>query len=91
MGSYLGVEGVEHRLKVQGELIKGFLGVGDGSVSHSIIPDFGIRGPSSIAHLVQGGHDLGGIGRVEGRVQSEVGLHVLDPLGGIIILAREVS
>ena len=27
-----------------------------------------IRGPSSIAHFVQGGHDLGSIRRVEGRV-----------------------
>ena len=43
MGSYLGVEGVEHRFKVQGKLIEGFLGVGDGNVSHSVIPGFGIR------------------------------------------------
>ena len=66
MGGYLGVKGVECGFKVQGELIKGFLRVGNGSICHSIIPCFGIRGSSSTAHLVQGGHDLGGIGRVEG-------------------------
>ena len=91
MGSYLGVKGVEHGLKVQGELIEGFLRVGDGSISHSIVPGFGIRGSSSTAHLVQGGHDFGSIRRVEGRVQSEVGLHGLDPSGGIIVLSREVG
>ena len=68
MGSYLGVKGVEHGLKVQSELVEGFFRVGNGSVSHSVVPGFGIRGPSSISHLVQGGHDLGSIGRVEGRV-----------------------
>ena len=91
MGGYLGVEGVERGLKVQGELIKSFLGVGNRSIGHLIIPGFGIRGSSSIAHLVQGGHDLGGIGRVEGGVQREVGLHGLDPSSGIIVLAREVG
>ena len=68
MGSPLGVEGVECRLKVQGEFIKGFLRVGDGSIRHFIIPGFGIRSSPSTAHLVQGGHDLGGIGGVEGLV-----------------------
>ena len=91
MGGLLGVKGVECGLKVQGELIEGFLRVGDESITHSIVPGFGIRGSSSTAHLVQGGHGFGGIRRVEGRVQSEVGLHGLDPSGGIIVLAREVS
>ena len=59
-----GVEGVECGLKVQGELIEGFLGVGNGSICHFIIPGFSIRGSSSTAHLVQGGHDLGSIGGV---------------------------
>ena len=68
MGSHLGVEGVEYGLKVQGELIEGFLGVGHGSICHFIIPSFGIRCSPSIAHLVQGGHDLGGIRRIEGQV-----------------------
>ena len=68
---------------VQGELVEGFLGVGNGGISHFIVPSFSIGGSSSIAHFVQGGHDLGSIRRVEGRVQSEVGLHGLDPLGGI--------
>ena len=91
MGSYLGVEGVERGLKVQGELVKGFLGVSDGSIHHFIIPGFSVRGSSSAAHLIQGGHDFGCIRRVEGRVQDEVGLHGLNPLGGIDVFAREVS
>ena len=91
MGSYLGVEGVKCGLKVCGELVEGLFGVGDGSISHLIIPGFDVRGSSSTAHLIQSGHDFGGIRRVEGRVQSEVGLHGLDPSGGIIVLAREVS
>ena len=64
MDSHLGVEGVERGLKVQGELVEGFLRVGDGSISHFIIPSFSIRGSSSTAHLVQGGHDFGSIGGV---------------------------
>ena len=52
MGSHLGVEGVECGLKVQGELIEGFLGVGDGSVCHFVIPGFSTRGSPSAAHLV---------------------------------------
>ena len=66
MGGYLGVEGVESGFKVQGELIKGLFGVGNGGVHHVIVPGFCIRSSSSIAHLVQGGHDLGSIRRVEG-------------------------
>ena len=77
MGGHLGVKGVEGGFKVQSELIKGFLGVGDGSISHLIIPYFSIRSSSSSAHLVQGGHDLGGIRGVESCVQGEVGLHGL--------------
>ena len=91
MGSYLGVEGVEHGLKVQGELVKGFLGVSNGSIHHFIIPGFSVRGSSSAAHLVQGGHDLGSIGGVQGGVESEIGLHGLNPLDGIDIFAREVG
>ena len=66
MGSYLGVEGVEGGLKVVGELVEGFSRIGDGGIRHSIIPCFCVRGSSSTAHLVQGGHDFGGIRRVEG-------------------------
>ena len=66
MGGHLGVEGVEGGFKVQGELINGLFGVANGGVRHLIIPGFCIRGSSSTAHLVQGGHDLGGIRRVEG-------------------------
>ena len=66
MGGHLGVKGVECGLKVQGELIEGFLRVGDGSIHHLIIPGLSVRGSSSTTHLVQGGHDLGSIRRVEG-------------------------
>ena len=66
MGGHLGVEGVECGLKVQGELIEGLFGVGDGSICHLIVPGFGIRGSPSTAHLVQGGHDFGSIGGVQG-------------------------
>ena len=90
MGSYLGVEGVEGGLKVLGELLKGFFGVSDGGIHHLVIPGFGIRGSPSAAYLVQGGHDLGSIRGVEGRVQNEVGSHGLDPLGGIIFFVREI-
>ena len=91
MGGYLGVEGVEHGFKVLGEFLESFLGVGNGSIRHFIVPGFGVRGSPSAAHFVQSGHDLGSIGGVEGRVQGEVGLHGLDPLGGIIIFARKIG
>ena len=91
MGSYFGVKGVEGRFEVQSELVKGFLRVGNGSISHLIIPSFSVGSSSSSTHLVQGGHDLGGIRGVESHIQGEVGLHGLDPSGGIIIFAREVS
>ena len=86
----LGVEGIEGGFNVLSEFIKGFLRVGNGGVSHFIIPCFSIRGSSSSAHFVQGCHDLCGIRGVEGGIQDKVGLHDLDPSGGIIIFAREV-
>ena len=66
MGGHLGVKGVECGLKVQGELIEGFLGVGNRSICQFIVPGFSIRGSSSTAHLVQGGHDLGSVRGVQG-------------------------
>ena len=91
MGSYLGVEEVESGLEVLGDLLEGLFGIGDRGVCHLVIPGFGIRGSSSATHLVQGGHDLGSIGGVESGVQDKVGSHGLDPLGGIIVFAREIS
>ena len=91
MGGDLGVKGVKGSFEVLGELVKGFLSIGDGGIGHSIIPGFSVGSSSSIAHLVQRGHDLGGVRGVQGVVQHEVGLHGLDPSGGIIVLAREVS
>ena len=66
MGGHLSIEGIECGFKVQGEFVKGFLRVGDGSITHLIIPSFGIRGSPSTAHLVQGGHDFGSVGGVQG-------------------------
>ena len=91
VGSYLDVKGVERGFEVCSEFVEGLFGVGDGSVSHLIVPGFSVRGSPSAAHFVQSGHDFSGIRGVEGRVQSKVGLHGLDPSGGIIVLAREVS
>ena len=68
MGGHLGVKGVEGGLKVLSEFVEGFLGVGDGDISHLIVPGFGIRGSSSSTHLIQGGHDFGGVRGVEGQV-----------------------
>ena len=68
MGSYFSVNGVEGGLKVKGEFIKSLFGVGDRSISHSVIPGFGIGGSSSSTHLVQGGHDFGGIRGVKCQV-----------------------
>ena len=59
MGSYFGVEGVEGGLEVLSELVECLFQIGNGSVSHFVIPDFSIGGSSSSIHLVQGGHDLG--------------------------------
>ena len=87
----LGVEGIEGGFNVLSEFIKGFLRVGNGGVSHFIIPCFSIRGSSSSAHFVQGCHDLCGIRGVKSCIQGEVGLHGLDPLGGISVFAREVG
>ena len=93
MGGYFGVKGVEAGFEVLGELLKGFLRVGYRGIGlgHLVIPGFSIGGSSSSAHFVQGGHDLSGIRGVEGQVQDKVGLHGLDPLDGIIILAREIG
>ena len=68
MGSGFGVEEVEGGFKVLGELLKGFLGVGYGDIGHLVIPGFSVGGSSSTTHLIQGGHDLGGIRGVEGQV-----------------------
>ena len=68
MCSDLSVEWVEGGFKVLGEFVKGLLGIRDGGISHSVVPGFGVGGSSSIAHLVQGSHNLGGIGRVQGVV-----------------------
>ena len=90
MSGDLSVEGVESGLKVLGELVEGLFGVRDGAVGHFVIPGFCIGGSSSSAHLVQGSHDLGSIGGIEGGIQEKVGLHGLDPMSGVIVLPREV-
>ena len=59
---------VENGFNVLGKLLEGLFGVGDGSICHLVIPSLGIGGTSSAAHLIQGGHDLGSVRGVEGRV-----------------------
>ena len=68
MSSDLGVEGVKGGLKVFDELVKGLFGVRDSAVAHFVIPSFCVGGSSSSAHVIQGGHDLGGIGGIESGV-----------------------
>ena len=86
----LSIEGVKSGLKVFDKFVKSLFGVGDGVVSHSVIPSFCIGGSSSSAHLVQGSHDFCGVRGVQGSIQGEVGFHGLDPMGGIVVLSREV-
>ena len=83
----LSVEGVEGGFKVVVEFVEGLFGIRDSVISHLVIPGFCIGGSSSSAHLVQGSHDLCGIGGIQGSVQGEVGLHGLDPTSGVIILS----
>ena len=91
VGSGFGVKETECGFEILGEFVEGFLTVGNQGVSHLVTPDLGIECSSSAAPFVQGGHDFGGISGVKGRVQSEVGLHGLVPLGSIIIFARKIS
>ena len=90
MGGDLSVKGVEGGFEVGDKFVKGFLRGGNGGISHLVIPGFSIGSSSSSTHLVQGGHDFGGIRGVEGGVQNEICLHSFNPSGGIIILAQEV-
>ena len=48
----LGVVGKESGLEVRRKFVEGFLGVGDGSIRHPVIPHFRERDSSSLAHLV---------------------------------------
>ena len=68
MSGDLSVKGVKGGLKVRSELVKGFLGVGDGAVGHLVIPGFYIGGSSSSTHFVQSSHDFGGVRGIEGGV-----------------------
>ena len=61
VGGDLGVEGVEGGFKVIDELVERLFRVGDVGVGHPVIPGFCVGGSSSSAHLVQGGHDFGGV------------------------------
>ena len=67
MGGGISVEWVKGGFKVLSEFFEGLFGVGNGNINHFVIPGFGIGSTSSsIAHLVQSGHDLGGISGVQG-------------------------
>ena len=61
IGSDFNVEQVEGGFEVGDKLIESFLGVGNGGVGHLIIPILCVRCSSPTAHLVQGGHDFGGV------------------------------
>ena len=82
-GSGSSVKWVEHSLEVLSEILKGLLVVRDGGVSHLVVPHFSEGGSSSFTHLVEGRHDLVIVGGIKCGVEDEVGLHGLDPLGGI--------
>ena len=75
----LGIIGEEGGLKVGSKFIESFLRVGDRGVRHPVIPHFGERDSSSLAHFVKCGHDLVGVRGVNHRVDGKVGLHGLDP------------
>ena len=87
MGGNLSVKGVKGGLKVCNELVESLFAVGDGVVGHLIVPGFCVGGSSSSAHFVQGSHDFGGVRGVNGGIQGKVGLHSLDPMGGIVVLS----
>ena len=76
--------------EVVDELVERLFGVGDVGVSHPVVPCFCIGGSSSSTHLVQGGHDLGSVGGIQGGVQGKVGLHGLDPSSGVVFLPGKV-
>ena len=91
VGSGSGTEWVERSLKVFSKLLKGLLVVRDGGVDHLVVPHFSEGGSSSFTHLVEGHHDLVVIGGVKCGVEDKVGLHGLDPLGGVRGFSREVG
>ena len=87
MSGDLSVEGVKGGFKVIDEFVESLFGIRDGVVSHPVIPSFRVGGSSSSTHLVQGSHDLCGVRGVKSGIQGKVGLHGLDPTGGIIVLS----
>ena len=90
-GSGSGIEWVECSLEVLSKFLEGLLVVRDGGVDHLVIPHFSERGSSSFTHLVEGRHDLVVIGGVKCGIEDEVGLHGLDPSGGVGGFSREVG
>ena len=68
VGGDLSVEQIEGGFEVVDELVERLFGVGDVGIGHPVIPSFCVRGTSSSAHLVQGGHDLGGVRGIQGGV-----------------------
>ena len=82
-GSGSGIEWVERSLEVLSELLEGLLVVRDGGVDHLVIPHFSEGGSSSFIHLVEGRHDLVIVRGIKCGIEDEVGLHGLDPSGGV--------
>ena len=68
MSGDLSVKWVESGFEVVDELVERLFGVGDVGVSHPVVPGFCIGSSSSSTHLVQGGHDFGSVGGIQGGV-----------------------
>ena len=77
--SCLSIIGKKGGFKVRCEFVEGFLGVGNGSICHPIIPHFGEKDSTSLAHLIECGHDLVSVRGVNRGIDGKVGLHGLDP------------
>ena len=58
MGGDFGVEGIECHLKVVRKLLESLLVIGNGGVSHFVIPHFGEGGPMTFTHLIECDHDF---------------------------------
>ena len=91
VSSGLGVKGEEGGIKVFGEFVKGFLGTGNGSISHFVIPHFGEGDSPALAYLVEHGRDFPFIGVVERRVDKEVCFDSSHPTHGISRFSGEVG
>ena len=70
-------------MKIVRKLFESFLVIGSGGISHLVIPHLSKEGSTTFIHLVKHNHDLVVVRGIEHAVESKVGLHGLDPSGGI--------